>query len=199
MADLADAQFADAHLSDVELSWPVVESAQVYAGRIIAVRRETVLGPDGDTFVRDLVDHPGAVVILAVDDADRVLVVTQYRHPVGQRMVELPAGLLDKQGEDRLEAAKRELAEEGLTQAVTWSRLLDLTPSPGMSNERLTVYLAEDVSPAELPAGFVAEHEESSMTRDWVPLADLVAAALSGRIKNGAAVAGVLALWARRR
>jgi ADP-ribose pyrophosphatase len=186
-------------IADTELSWPVVESVDVYSGYIIGVRHDTVRGPDGDTFERDVVTHRGAVAILAVDDDERVLVVRQYRHPAQQQLVELPAGLLDQEGEEPLAAAQRELAEEGQAKAARWSPLLELMTSPGISDEVITVYLAEGISDAPLPAGFTAAHEESTMTREWVALADLVAAALSGRIKNAATVAGILALQVRRK
>jgi ADP-ribose pyrophosphatase len=145
-----------------------------------------------------VVVHPGAVGIVAVDDHERVLIVTQYRHPARRRLVELPAGLLDQEGEDPLEAAKRELAEEGQVHAARWSRLLRLMPSPGMSDEVMTIYLAEGVDGGDVPDGFVAHHEESTMTREWVPLAELVDAVLGGRVTNAALVAGILAVWVIR-
>jgi ADP-ribose pyrophosphatase len=183
---------------DSDESWPVDESTPAYQGSLIEVRRDIVRGPDGDRFERDVVLHKGAVVIAALDDGDRVLVVSQYRHPTGRRLVELPAGLLDKPGEDPLEAAKRELAEEGRTEADRWTPLFTLLPSPGMTDERVIVYLADNVRETALPDGFVVQHEEATMTREWVRLDDLVDAILAGRIGNSATVAAVLALWTRR-
>lgn len=185
-------------LADSDMDWPVQSSEQVYDGALIAVRRDVLVDPAGGSFSREVVVDPGAVGIVAVDSAERVLVVTQYRHPARRRLVELPAGLLDNPGENPLDAAKRELAEEGLLAAGSWTKLLDLMPSPGITDETMTLFLAEEVSPADPPEGFVAEHEEVSMTRTWVPLADLVDAVLARRVVNMTLVAGVLAAWVRR-
>jgi 8-oxo-dGDP phosphatase len=193
-ATAGSAQNSDrAPIGDSEMSWPVVDSVTEYKGGVVAVRRDTLSQPDGGTFERDVIVHPGAVGIVAVDEDGRVLIVTQYRHPARRRLVELPAGLLDKDGEDLVDAAKRELAEEGHVRAEHWSMLVRLMPSPGMSDEVMTIYLATGISVSDVPEGFVAHHEESSMTREWVPLADLVEAVLAGRVTNAALVAGVLA------
>jgi 8-oxo-dGDP phosphatase len=168
----------------------VVSSEQVYDGRVIAVRRDQVAMPGDTTSQRDVVLHPGAVGVLALDEQDRVVVVTQYRHPVGRRLDELPAGLLDVAGEDPLAAAKRELAEEAGLAAATWHVLVDVLTSPGMTDEAVRVYLARDLSEADRD---VQEHEEVEMTSRRVPLEELVAAALSGELENAMAVTGVLA------
>lgn len=185
-------------VEDVDESWPLAASGTAYRGSLISVDRDEVRGLDGGTFVRDVVRHPGSVAVLAIDEDDRVLVVVQYRHPVRRRMVELPAGLLDKAGELPLAAAQRELAEEARYAADEWQQLLKLAPSPGISDEQITIFVARGVRPADVPEGFTAEHEEASMTTDWVPLADLVAGCLAGRLGNGPLVAGVLAVWAGR-
>lgn len=182
-------------LADLAMSWPVVSSKELYQGYVIGLRNDTLANADGTTFTRDVITHRGAVAVLAVDDDDRVLVLLQYRHPPAQRMVELPAGLLDKADEEPLEAAKRELAEEGHLQATTWSPLLELVLSPGISDEVIRIYLAEGVSGADVPEGFVANDEEATMTRRWVPMADLVDAVLRRSVHNSVLVAGVLAAW----
>ena len=184
--------------NDSDMAWPVASSAAIYDGPVVSLRRDTLSDSDGTTFDRDVVSHRGSVGVVAIDDEERLLVVTQYRHPARQRLAELPAGLLDHDGEDRQGAAVRELAEEGHVRAERWSPLIELVLSPGISDETITVFLAEGISPVGVPPGFVARHEEASMTRQWVPLADVVAAVLAGRIKNAALVAGVLALWAHR-
>ncbi len=186
-------------VGDSPMSWPVVASSTAFEGTVISVRQDTLRDREGGTFERDVVEHPGAVGIVALDDDDRVLIVTQYRHPARRRLVELPAGLLDKEGEDPLDAARRELAEEGHVRADRWSHLLTVMPSPGMSEEVMVLYLAEGITISDVPQGFVARHEESSMTREWVPLVDLVAAVLAGRATNAALVAGVLATTVLRR
>ncbi|HSS67024.1 MAG TPA: NUDIX hydrolase, partial [Nocardioidaceae bacterium] len=147
------------------------------------------------TFGRDVMEHPGAAAVVALDDDERVLIVRQYRHAAQRRMVEIPAGLLDVDGESPLEAAKRELREEGLTEAASWRPLFTLTPQPGISTEQVHVFLAEQTSESAAPDGFEPEHEEASMTREWVPLADVVDAVLAGRVTNALTVAGSLAVW----
>jgi ADP-ribose pyrophosphatase len=186
-------------VGDSEMSWPVVASDTAFEGSVISVRQDTLNDGQGGTFERDVVEHPGAVAVVALDDDDRVLVVSQYRHPARRRLVELPAGLLDKEGEIPLDAAKRELAEEGHVSADRWTQLLTLMTSPGMSNEVVTLYLAEGIAISDVPQGFVANHEESSMTRKWVPLDDLVEAVLAGRATNALLVAGVLGTVVTRR
>jgi ADP-ribose pyrophosphatase len=148
--------------------------------------------PDGTEAVREIVDHPGAVGVVALDADDRIVMVNQYRHAVGRRLDELPAGLLDVSGESPLVGAQRELAEEARLRADSWNILLDLHTSPGFAAEVIRIYLARDLHEAVL-AGFVAEHEEESMTVERVPLDVALDRVQRGRITNAAAVAGILA------
>lgn len=196
---MTEAETASSSLpvGDTPDDWPVESSDVVFSGPVVDVRRDRLVDRAGGTFERDVVVNKGAVAILAIDD-DRVLVVHQYRRPAERRLVELPAGLLDVTAEQPLAAARRELVEEGHVEAERWSELLTLMPSPGTSDETITVFLAEGVRSAAPPAGFSAVHEEATMTRRWVPLADLVDAILAGRVTNAITVAGVLALWSRR-
>jgi ADP-ribose pyrophosphatase len=180
-------------LVDEPASYPVVASETVWrSGRVIDVRTERVQMSDGSTANRDFVNHPGAVGIIALDDAHRVLLLQQYRHPVGRRLWEPPAGLLDEPGEDPLVAARRELYEEAHLQARRWDVLLDAFTSPGMSNEAIRIYLAREVSVAD-GAKFQARDEEADLTTRWVPLADAVEAVLAGKLHNPMAVMGLLA------
>jgi ADP-ribose pyrophosphatase len=133
------------------------------------------------------------VAVVALDEEDRVLLVRQYRHPVGAHLWELPAGLRDADGEPPLETAKRELAEEALLSAERWSLLVTIYSSPGFCDEHVLIYLAEQLSEAPRPDGFVVEHEEADMTLDRVPLADAVQRVFDGDIRNSSAVAGLLA------
>ena len=173
--------------------YEVVSSERPFAGRVISVRSDVVAMPDGVTGQRDVVEHPGAVAVLALRGAppyQEVLVVNQYRHPVGRRLDELPAGLLDVADESALGAAQRELAEEAGYRADTWHVLVDVLTSPGMTDEAIRVFLAQDLEPCDRP---VQEHEEVEMTARWVPLEDALAAALAGELENGICVTGVLA------
>ena len=171
----------------------VLTSESVYEGRVISLRRDTVAMPGGGDSVREVVHHPGAVAVVALDDDDRVVLLRQYRHPVGQHLWELPAGLRDEDGEPPLETARRELAEEVQLAASRWSLLLSVNNSPGFSDELVHVFLAEELRPVDRPAGFVVEHEEADMTVERVPLGDAVQRVFDGEIRNSSAVAGVLA------
>jgi 8-oxo-dGTP pyrophosphatase MutT (NUDIX family) len=148
--------------------------------------------PDGSVVTRDVVVHPGAVGIIAMDDDQRVLLLQQYRHSVGRRLWEPPAGLLDSVGEDPLDAARRELFEEAHLQARRWDVLIDAYTSPGMTDEAIRVYLARDVREADGPR-YDATEEEADLVPRWVPLADAVAAVMAGKLHNPLAVMGLLA------
>jgi len=191
---------APSDLSDTPEEWPVVASKDLYRGDApFAVRSDRLHHPDDgpDTaFSRIVVEHPGAAVILAVDDEERVLVVVQYRHPAGRRFVELPAGLLDKPGEDPEEAARRELVEETGHQAETWTHLGSTWTSPGITAEVIHLYLAQGLSAAD-QGDFVAQHEEADMRLYWLPLADLLEGVLAGRLTDAPLVNAVLLARAR--
>jgi len=176
-----------------EHEFRVLHSEPVYDGRIISLRRDTVAMPGGGDSVREVVHHPGAVAVVALDDDDHVVLLRQYRHPVGRHLWELPAGLRDEDGEPPLETAKRELAEEVQLAADRWSLLLSVSNSPGFSDELVHIFLAEGLSDVDRPDGFTVEHEEADMTVARVPLADAVQRVFDGDISNSSAVAGILA------
>ncbi len=173
--------------------YEVVASEQIYTGRIISLRKDTVAMPGGGTSDREVVHHPGAVGIVALDDADRVVMVRQYRHAVGEHLWELPAGLRDVDGEPPVDTARRELAEETQLAAERWSLLVSQHPSPGFCDELIHLYLAEGLTEAARPDGFVVEHEELDMTVERVPLAEAVQWVFDGRVRNALAVIGLLA------
>ncbi|HEX2308317.1 MAG TPA: NUDIX hydrolase [Jatrophihabitantaceae bacterium] len=173
--------------------YPVLSSEKVFQGKVIGVRVDQVRMPDGAIGAREIVSHPGAVGIVAVDDADRLILVRQYRPAVGEWFDELPAGLLDVHGEPALEAAQRELYEEAAVRAADWQVLLDLHTSPGMTNEVIRIYLARELTDVADGERHAAEGEELELTVRRVPLDDAVAEALAGTLTNAAAVAGVLA------
>jgi 8-oxo-dGTP pyrophosphatase MutT (NUDIX family) len=181
-------------LSDEFVDAPVLASEVTFTGRVWDIRRDTV--DYGGSMVREYVDHTGAVVVLALDDEDRVLLIKQYRHPVRSRDWELPAGLLDIAGESPLVAAKRELAEEADYEAADWKVLVDFTSSPGGSNEVLRIYLARDLCPTGTV--FAREEEEADIEPRWVPLDEAVRAVLGRRVRNVALQVAVLAAAASR-
>jgi ADP-ribose pyrophosphatase len=182
-------------LADVTDAPEVLETERVFEGRVWDVVRERFAFGDHE-LVREFTNHPGAVAILARDENDRVLVINQYRHPVGLRIWELPAGLLDVPDEDPLAAAKRELAEEVDLAAEEWTELIEFATSPGGSSETLTVYEARGLSP--VPA-FLRSEEEAEIEVRWVELDELVEAALDGRLHNSILLIAVLAAHAKRR
>jgi ADP-ribose pyrophosphatase len=137
-----------------------------------------------------VVEHHGAVAIVALDDDDQVTLIHQYRHPLGRRIWELPAGLIDHLGEDPVETAKRELVEEVGLAAEHWSVLVDIAASPGFTDEVVRVYLATGLSVVDRE---LLGEEEADLVARKVPLAEAVRMALAGEIVNGAAVGGILA------
>ena len=151
--------------------------------------------PGGKTVTREVVEHYGAVAIVAMDDDVNIPMVYQYRHPFGRRLWELPAGLLDVNGEAPHLTAARELREEAGLQAQTWQVLVDLDSSPGFSDESVRVYLATGLTQIDRPE---AHDEEADMTLQWYPLAEAVSRVFSGEIVNALAVAGILAAYAVR-
>jgi 8-oxo-dGTP pyrophosphatase MutT (NUDIX family) len=184
-------------MKDTAESWPVDSSHELYRDRLIAVRTDKVRMPGNSWAERTVVEHPGAVGILALDDANRILMIRQYRHPVGRMLWEIPAGLRDVTGEAPLITARRELLEETGYRARDWHVLADYFSSPGFSTERLRVFLARGLEEVpEEERTFVLKDEEAALTRAWVPLPEAVAAVLAGDVHNGVAVAGILAVYA---
>lgn len=169
----------------------VTDSETLYRGRILALRSDRVVMPGGRTAVREVVEHLGAVAILPLDDDGSVVMVDQYRHPVGRRLRELPAGLLDADGEDPVATARRELVEEVGYTAREWAVLVDVVPSPGFSDESVRVFLARGLTEVGRPEG--EDDEEADLDVVRIPLTDAVRQALVGEIVNAATVAGLLA------
>jgi 8-oxo-dGTP pyrophosphatase MutT (NUDIX family) len=193
-------ELAPPGLADAAEEWPVLEVDDLYRGAApFAVVSERLHHPDhgaDESFRRIVVQHPGAAVVLAVDDEQRVLVVVQYRHPARMRFVELPAGLLDKPGEDPEEAARRELLEETGFAAERWTHLGSTWSSPGITGELIHLYLAQGLSPADR-GGFEPAHEEADMRLYRMPLAELVDGVLAGTIADAPLVNAVLLARAR--
>lgn len=195
MTDADDLQvLAQGPIRDLRDPVPVTSSERVYSGRVWDIRRdEFVLG--GGSITREYVDHPGAVAVLAIDDQDRVLLINQYRHPIGLRDWELPAGLLDVDGEPPLDTARRELAEEADLMAEHWSELITFHTSPGGSNETLCVFEARGLLPTR---PFARSDEEAEIVVRWVPLDEAADAVLEGRLSNAILIIAVLAAHAQR-
>jgi len=185
-------------LRDEPQQWPVVSTEDLHRDAwVMALRRDVIQRPgSSETFSRLVLEHPGAAVVLALDANRRVLCLKQYRHPAGMRFVELPAGLLDADGEEPLDVARRELREEASFSAATWEPLTSTYSSPGIVAERIHYFFATDLTPADR-GDFVLEHEEADMELLWVPFDDLMAAVVAGDVTDGPLVIAVLMARAR--
>jgi 8-oxo-dGDP phosphatase len=168
-------------------------SETLHSGKIFALRTDHVRMPGGNVATREVIENYGAVAIVAMDDGGRIPLVYQYRHPLGRRLWELPAGLLDIAGEAPHLAAARELQEEVGLQAETWQTLVDLDSAPGFSDESVRVFLATGLTEVQRPE---AHDEEADMTVAWCSLAEAVQRILGGEIVNSLAVGGILAAHA---
>jgi len=170
-----------------------VSSRTVYSGHVVTLRVDEVRMPGGAVKEREVVQQPGAVGIVALDDEGRVVLIRQYRHPVGEWLVELPAGLLDVPGEKAYRTAARELAEEAGLTAGRWDVLADVRNSPGLSTEAVRVFLARELAPVPDADRHVGADEESDLGVHRVPLDQAVAGVFTGEVQNALAVSGLLA------
>jgi 8-oxo-dGTP pyrophosphatase MutT (NUDIX family) len=182
-------------LEDVVDPAPVLERETVFDGRVWDIVRETVTF-GGSPMTREYMAHPGAVVVAAIDEDDRILVINQYRQPIGTRDWELPAGLLDVAGEDKLTAAQRELAEEADLVASEWSELVAYHPSAGGSDEVITIFEARGLAAA--PLVHARTDEEAEIVLRWVPLGEVLDGITEGRLHNGPLITAALLVHARR-
>jgi 8-oxo-dGDP phosphatase len=167
-----------------------VSSEDVHVGRVVALRVDEVEMPGGGTAKREIVEHMGAVAVVAVDDAGQVVLIHQYRHALGRHLWELPAGLLDHDGEEPVIGARRELAEEVGLDAARWDTLVDTAASPGFTDEVVRVYLARELSEVDRE---VQGEEEADLEIHRFPLDEAVRMVLAGEVVNSSAVAGLLA------
>lgn len=185
-------------VADAPAGWPVARATTAFSNGYLDVTLDTIVDPGGEEHERVIVRPHGAVAVLALDEDDRILLVEQYRHAVGQRLVEIPAGTLDVDGEHPAEAAARELAEEADIVAARWKPLLELTATPGYSTERWTAYVAQDLEAVPDAERTEREAEEADMRQWWVPFDQAVGLVLDGKITDALTVAAILA-WAVRR
>jgi len=184
-------------IKDAPEEWEIRATKTPFVGNKTSVRTDEVVMPDGSVVGRDYQVHPGSVAVLALDDEDRVLLIRQYRHPVRQKLWEIPAGLLDVPGENPLHAAQRELYEEAHVKAEDWRVLTDVYTSPGGCDEAIRIFLARGLSEAD-GERFEVEHEEIDLEYARVPVDELVRGVLAGELHNNCLVVGVLSLVAAR-
>ncbi|MGI5453633.1 NUDIX domain-containing protein [Streptomyces sp. CA-249302] len=182
-------------IKDTPEEWEIRATETPFRGNKTSVRTDDVVMPDGSVVRRDYQVHPGSVAVLALDDAGRVLLIRQYRHPVRQKLWEIPAGLLDVPGENPLHAAQRELYEEAHVKAEDWRVLTDVYTTPGGCDEAVRVFLARNLAEAE-GERFAVEDEETDLEYARVPVDELVRGVLAGELHNNCLVVGVLSLVA---
>jgi 8-oxo-dGDP phosphatase len=181
------------HKPVAEHDFETIESETLYVGKIFALRADEVRMPGGNTAKREVVENFGAVAVLAIDEENNIVLVYQYRQPLGRRLWELPAGLLDLDGEPPHVTAARELQEEVGLSARDWRVLVDLDTAPGFSDESVRVFRATVLSDIGRPD---AHDEEADLVVKWFPLVEAVQMVFSGEIVNSIAVAGILAAHA---
>jgi ADP-ribose pyrophosphatase len=173
----------------------VLSSRVVFRGSVFQVTQDKVVEPSGIRAKRDIVRHPGSVVVLAIDENQiepRVLLERQYRYAANQHLWELPAGRIDE-GESELAAAKRELLEETGYTAKHWHRLVRYYASPGFVDETMAIYLAQG-----LTRGKAQPEEDESIRTRLIALSDAVQMVKAGRIRDGKTIIGVLWLAQQR-
>lgn len=176
-----------AHFDDASILETTVESKRVFDGLILHIDHINNRLPNGKLAAREVARHVGASAVVPVDGDGNVWLVKQFRAPIDQILLEVPAGKLDYKGEDRLEAAKRELKEEtGLT-AGEWTHLSDIVTTPGFSDELISLYLARDLS-----AGQSHPDDDEFLNVVKVPLNELVAMIARGQVTDAKTICAVL-------
>ena len=185
-------------LRDAGEQWPVVGTPRYARGALVTLRTEQVQMPGGELAERDVVEHPGAVAIVALGDDGQVLLIRHYRHPAAHLLWEIPAGLRDVAGEHPRATAERELLEEAGYRARDWHELADFFTSPGIITERVLIFLARGLTwvPESERGGHTPEHEEAHLLVRWVPLRQAVSLFLSGDLHNGVTAVGILSAYA---
>lgn len=184
-------------VADVPFAHPLINRVRKFTGRVVALDTDEV-DVSGQLVSRDVVRHPGAAAVVAINDAGQVLLVRQYRHPVQHLLWEIPAGLLDVAGEDPLECARRELLEEGGATAREFEPLLTLYVTPGGSDEVIYVFLARGIEMSATGRVMTGEAEEQDMPQVWLALEQAIEAVMQGRIRNNITVAALLAAAQKR-
>lgn len=172
--------------------YEVLSSRMAHRGSLSNVRVDEVAMPDGGSAEREVVEHANAVAVVAIDPQGQVVLIRHYRHPARTRLLEIPAGKLDVDGESPPDAAKRELAEEVGLEADDLTELLHFHNSAGWTEEETTIYLATDVRACATPDGFTAEHEESDLPVQRLPLEAALALVDAGEIRDAKTVIGLL-------
>ena len=170
-----------------------LSSQEVYHGKLINVEHWQVRLPNGQTALREIVKHRGAAAIVPLDEQGNVTLVCQHRVAVGRFTWEIPAGKLDSDSEDMLDAAKRELEEETGLHAENWQLLVDMDTTPGFCDEHIAIYLATGLSQHHMHTD-----EDEFLNVDRVPLGEAVRRVMAGEIHDSKTIAGLLMVWNRQ-
>lgn len=176
--------------SDQPVEIPALETKLIHKGMVWDLVSDS-FNFNGEILTREYVLHPGAVAVLAINDQDQLLLLKQYRRPVGSYLWEFPAGLMDVPGESRLDCAKRELAEEASLEAEFWEELISFHATPGGNSETITIFIAKQLSKAN--SDYVTSGEEKDMPQTWVPISEAIKSVLNSEIKSPTAVVGIMA------
>lgn len=169
----------------MDLSENTIETKEIFTGRIIKVRVDTVRLPDGGQSTREVVEHAGAVAVVAVDHDNNIIMVRQYRKPVERALIEIPAGTMEK-GEDPLVCAQRELREETGFTAQHWEKILSYYSAPGFTDEHLHLYLASG-----LTGGEIELDEDEFVETIRLPLREAYQMIFEGKISDGKSIIGI--------
>ena len=167
----------------------ILRSEYLYRGAILKLRLDQVRLENEKVVAREIVEHPCAVAIVAIDDQARVLLVRQYRAGASRETLEIPAGTL-KDGEDPALCATRELKEETGYSAIQWQPMGAFFSSPGFCTERMFLFLARELTP-----GTATPEEDESITVEWLPLVQALDAIERGEIVDGKSMVGLLRVW----
>lgn len=176
----------------MDLTEKTLHSREIFAGRIVHLRVDTVELPDGQQSTREVVEHAGAVAVVALDEADNIILVKQYRKPIERVLMEIPAGTLEE-GEDPLECARRELAEETGYNALHWEKILSYYSTPGFTDELLHVYLATG-----LTGGTPNPDNDEFVEMVRLPLTEAYKLIFSGQIADGKSIIGIQYAYSQR-
>lgn len=171
------------------MDFKLIKSERLYNGKVFNLVVDQIEYPTGNRAIREVAEHPGGAVVLAVFPDDRIILVKQYRYPLDKFLFELPAGKLNP-NEDPMVCASRELTEETGYKAQRWKKLTAIYTSPGFCTEQLHIFLATDLSPAH--GGQTLEEGEQSLKVEVIPLSSAIEMIERGEIVDGKTICGIL-------
>lgn len=170
-----------------------IEQKEIFNGQVVKLTLHTIVMPDGKQATREVINHPGGVAVLAVDEQNQIYLVKQFRKPLEKEILEIPAGKLHP-GEDPFECAVRELKEETGLSAKSWSKITSYYTTPGFTDEVLHVYLA-----TELTVGTACPDEDEILSLVVMPFAQALEKVASGEICDGKSIIALQYLALTRR